>query len=247
MITLITVVRNSSKLIEATLKSVISQKTRDLEYIVIDGASTDGTIDIIKKYHENIDKFVSEPDRGIYNAINKGIAIASGSLIGIVHSGDVLLPNVIERIEIERKLYPDTILYGCVKAMDGQDFKGIWGWSHTTLSEKMLPHMACFVPRNVYSNYGCYDESFRIAGDYEAFLRYYTNKVSFKFIDIIVQEFDINGVSQRLSSEKEVEMIQKKYGVFIEVPRYARLLTYLKERVKRLLSLPMKNYQNMKR
>jgi glycosyltransferase len=213
MISIITVVRNNVERIEETLISVISQKKADVEYLVIDGASTDGTFEIINSHAGEIDVIISEKDSGIYQAINKGIARASGSLIGIVHSGDTLLPGVLNRVAAEHESLPEAILYGCIKTMHNGRFESVWGWNHDTLPERMLPHPACFVPKSVYDSFGAYDESYRIAGDYEAFLRYYFKKVPFHFMDLIVQEFDLKGISQTLSFDEEIKRILEKYSL----------------------------------
>jgi glycosyltransferase involved in cell wall biosynthesis len=213
MISVITVVRNNALRIESTLRSVIAQKQQGIEYIVVDGASTDGTVEVIKQYKDSIDVFISEKDEGIYDALNKGIEIATGSLIGIVHSGDILLPGVIATIAKVHAETPDAILYGCVKAMDHGELDSVWGWTHKRLVENMIPHPGSFVPKSIYIRYGSYDKTFKVAGDYDAFLRYFKNGVEFKFVDLIVQEFDLNGVSQRTAFDSELNRIRAKYGL----------------------------------
>jgi len=214
VISIITVVRNNVDKIAATLESVLAQKGPDVEYIVIDGASTDGTLDVMRTYASRLDVFLSESDSGIYQALNKGIGRAKGSIIGLVHSGDILLPGVLAKVAFEHQKTPDAILYGCIKAMRHGKFESVWGWNSDSLPRQMLPHPACFVPKNVYDRYGGYDESYRIAGDYDAFLRYYQQKVGFRFIDLIIQEFDINGISQTQSSKAEIERIWKEHGIY---------------------------------
>jgi glycosyltransferase involved in cell wall biosynthesis len=213
MISIITVVRNSARMIEATLKSVLRQKTTEVEYIVIDGASTDGTLEVIQAYKAGIDTFLSEPDGGIYQALNKGIKLARGSLIGLVHSGDILLPDVLDKIAAEHASHPKSILYGCIKAMKNGKFESVWGWNADTIGEHMIPHPGCFVPKAVFEELGLYDESYRIAGDYEAFLRYFTGGVEFRFLDLIIQEFNLQGVSQTQSFKEELKRIQRKYPI----------------------------------
>ena len=96
LISIITVVKNNEKYLEETIQSIINQKFKNFEYIIIDGKSTDRTLEIIKKYNTEIDYWISEDDKGIYDAFNKGINIANGELIGFVNSDDVLTPNALE-------------------------------------------------------------------------------------------------------------------------------------------------------
>jgi len=96
LISIITVVKNNEKYLEETIQSVVNQNFKNFEYIIVDGKSTDGTIEIIKKYNNKIDYWISENDKGIYDAFNKGLDIANGNLIGFVNSDDILTPNALE-------------------------------------------------------------------------------------------------------------------------------------------------------
>lgn len=235
MLTMITVVRNDVKGIEETLKSVISQKSPSIEYVVIDGASEDGTLEIIEKYRAGIDILVSEKDSGIYDALNKGIRLAHGDIIGTVHSSDTVLPGVLKIVTDLHDRKPEAILYGCVKAMKDGEFDSVWGWTHRRLPQGMIPHPATFVPRKVYGTYGAYDESFGIAGDYDAFLRFYMNGVEFSFTDLIMQEFDMTGISQRSSSEAEVKRIKAAYGLEAKITADERFRRKVKDLVHRAI------------
>ena len=214
MLSIITICLNNVTGVRETLESVIGQKTDEIEYIVIDGGSKDGTLEVIRKYLPSIDVFVSEKDNGIYDAINKGIKCSKGTLIGLMHSGDHFFPGVLSKVLDIHRSFPNEILYGCMKATRKGRFDQVFGWNHENLTEKMIPHLAAFVPAIIYKTYGLYDLDFSIAADYEAFLRYYTHGVQFRFIDLLVCDFNLEGISETDPRTKaEVLHIKKKYSL----------------------------------
>ncbi len=178
-VSIITVVLNNKDTIEDCMLSVFNQSYPDIEYIVIDGGSVDGTLDVIKKHESKIAKWVSEPDRGIYDAMNKGIGLASGDIVGILNSDDFYAHNraiervvsVIERHQAEScygdlvyvdKLNPNKIVrYWKSRPFNKNLFKKGW----------MPPHPAFFCRRGIYQKYGLFKEELRIAADYEMMLR----------------------------------------------------------------------------
>lgn len=196
-VSVITVSFNSDKTIEQTIKSVINQKYKNLEFIVIDGESNDETKKIINKYIHNINIFKSEKDKGIYDAINKGINCASGDLICLLHSDDIfydsdVLSNVVSYFENNDDL---EILLGASifkKELNKKNVlrhypaKGFKPW--------MLrfgyspPHVSSFIKKNVYKKYGLYDHKFKIAGDFDFFAKcFFYNKINFHTVkDIYV-------------------------------------------------------------
>ena len=230
-LSVITICYNNADGLKKTFDSIRKIKTSDIEYIVVDGASTDSTPEILKQNKDIIDILVSEKDNGIYNAINKGIKLAHGSLIGLIHAGDFYLPNAFSGLKALHESFPDSILYGALKAIKNDDFDSIWGFNSKNLSEKMIPHLACFVPACIYEKFGTYNESFKIAADYECFLRFYKADVSFVFTDTIVCGFNLDGVSQKKTeqTEKEVEAIKKMHGVYKEPCKKAKLKKALKK------------------
>lgn len=170
-ISIVTIVRNNVSQIGETIDSVLSQEYPDLEYIVIDGASTDGTVGEIEKRREGLACFVSEPDRGIYDAMNKGIARATGDVIGLINSGDRYLPGALKLVE---------------KSFAGRDLDNSIFWGDVIYEKKgrirgfrpenryrgaFAPHPSMFVPRRVYERIGVYDTSFRLLGDYDFMYR----------------------------------------------------------------------------
>jgi glycosyltransferase involved in cell wall biosynthesis len=178
-ISIITVTYNSAETIEETLLSVLGQSHEDIEYIVVDGQSTDGTLTILKKYEGRLSKIVSEKDTGLYHALNKGIDLATGEVIGILHSDDFYLHrDVVKRYAevfaekqvsaVYSDLYyvdktnPDKI----VRKWKSGDFKPgafINGW--------MPPHPTFFVKKEIYEKFGKFNLDFKTAADYELMLR----------------------------------------------------------------------------
>ena len=234
-ISLITINYNNAGGLRRTIESVKSLKCRDFEYIVTDGASADGSLDVINENSRFITKIITEKDNGIYDAINKGIKAAEGSLIGLVHSGDTILPDALTGLKELHKANPSSILYGALKTSRNGVFDSVWGWNADLLPRQMIPHLAAFVPKQVYTEYGYYDLNYKIAADYECFLRFYKKGVNFVFIDKIICDFDLNGISQRTSgaeTEKEVIAIKQKYGVYKEPTK----METVKKAVKQFLS-----------
>ena len=233
-ITLITINYNNVNGLRETIESVKALICRDYEYIVVDGGSTDGSLDIIKTNSGIITKYISEKDNGIYDAINKGIKLAEGSLIGLVHSGDTILPDALTGLKELHESHPDSVLYGALKTSKNGIFDSVWGWNADLLPRQMIPHLAAFVPKQVYAEYGDYDLNYKIAADYECFLRFYKRGVNFIFIDKIICDFDLGGISQRTSdaeTEKEVIAIKQKYSVYKEPTK----MESMKKAVKRFL------------
>lgn len=205
-ISIITVVRNNAALVESCIKSVISQTYADIEYIVIDGASTDGTLEIINNYKRDISRIISEKDNGFIYAMNKGLALASGKLIGFLHSDDFYADNtVIEKIANSFKDNDTDSLYGdlvyvtkndtdrIVRYWRGQnyDVKSLrWGW--------MPAHPTFFVKKNIYEKYGYFNTDFKIATDYENMLRFlYRYKISAHYLPAIIVKMRFGGISNR--------------------------------------------------
>jgi len=180
-ISLITPSYNSAATINDTLESVKNQAFPDLEYIIIDGASTDKTLDIIKNYQENLKiKLVSERDRGIYDAMNKGVNLATGEIVGIINADDFYKNNdVLKKVSIIFITRPEIdAVYGDLEFFKSTDLKKIVRfWPAGKYNEKKLangwtiPHPTLFLRREVYKKYGGFRTDLAIAGDYEFILR----------------------------------------------------------------------------
>lgn len=197
MISIITIVKNDDAHIEKSLRSVVNQKTKEIEYIVIDGQSSDNTLDIIKKYKADIDVLISEPDTGIYDALNKGIRKAKGEWITICHSGDWVEENWLEKVKNALRDSSAEIIAGKLRYWSNNE-------SSVVLNLKPLNHLvrycsvyhtATIVKKELYTKVGLYPEDYRISGDYYWFLRSYLQGVKFDFVDEVLSNFKGGGLS----------------------------------------------------
>ena len=217
-VSVITINRNNAAGLEKTLQSVASQTYKKFEYIIIDGASTDGSAEVIKKYEAEFAhlKWVSEPDAGIYNAMNKGIRIASGDYIQILNSGDCLASDdVTERMlsALERTEFP-SILYGnMVKCFpDGHKLedKSFAGQEITLLGmySGTLNHDPTYIRRVLFEKFGYYDESLKIVSDWKWYLQAIVlNGEKPQYVDIDATLFDMSGISE---TNKELNQAERK-------------------------------------
>jgi glycosyltransferase involved in cell wall biosynthesis len=200
MVTILTVCLNSENTIEDSIKSVLAQTYRNLEYIIIDGGSKDGTLDLIQKYKHGIAKIISEKDEGIYDAMNKGIKYSSGEIIYFLNSDDRLLDkNVINDAVIEfEKNKNISLLYGNVisKNKTTSD-QVIWKFKHInsrTLIHGSLCHQSVFAKRYLFNEVGLFNKKFVISGDYEWLLKVFYNKsYKTKYFDRFIAYYNTTG------------------------------------------------------
>ena len=198
-VSVITVVYNGIAHLEQALLSVIEQEYKNVEHIVIDGGSTDGTVDLIKKYEPHLAYWVSEKDSGIYNAMNKGWKKASGDLIAILNADDYYLPGALQQVA---DCYADQqadVIYGNLTKLRtiGKEnfFKEIT--PNIELMEKTMGifHPSSFVKRSVYEELDGYNETYQLSSDYDFLLRAYQKKYHFLYLNQSLAVFRIGGVS----------------------------------------------------
>ncbi|WP_333820785.1 glycosyltransferase family 2 protein [Ohtaekwangia sp.] len=231
IVTVITVVYNGESSIGDTIKSVINQDYKNLEYIVIDGGSTDRTVEIIKSFENEIDLWVSEPDRGIYDAMNKGTALAKGSWINFMNSGDRLAEkNTLSQIFNQRQ--EADLLYGNA-LIEHSDFTIPFPVHPINTIWKKSPfcHQACFVKSEVMKSYK-FDLQYKIGADHDLFYRAYKNNLKFRYIPILVCLFDGRDgttkkrIVQAIQDKKNIAMkYEYSIGKWIYYQFY---LTYIK-------------------
>jgi len=221
LISVITVVFNGGgEHLEQTIKSVVAQTYDNVEYIIIDGGSTDGTIDIIKKYEHAIDYWVSEPDRGIYDAMNKGIKNSSGEVIGIINSDDWYDERTIEVVAKAFLAMPGaSVFHGDlyrVEQRSGILFRKKPLSMKLPIKDMVLNHPAVFIKAICYRNLGDYDTSFSLSSDFELIYRFISEGVEFYYCEDIVAYMRSGGSSDRLSAlvKRCVERykIRKRYA-----------------------------------
>ena len=234
-ISIITVAFNSAKTIKGTIESIISQDYNNIEYLIIDGGSTDGTLDIVKSYAEHVKYYVSEPDNGIYDAMNKGIKAATGDVIGILNSDD-FYPNsfVLSNVAKLFQKYSCDAVYGdlvYVKANDINKIKRYWqAGEYSTSKIKngwMLPHPTFFVKKKIYTRYGLYDTDLKSAADYEMILKLlYKHNISVHYLPMILVNMRMGGESNksfwnRIKANKEDSLAWTKNQ--LNKPMFVRL------------------------
>lgn len=199
-ISIITVSYNAEKTIEQTILSVINQTYSNIEYIIIDGYSSDNTVDIIKKYQDLIAYWISEEDSGIYNAMNKGINLATGDYIQFLGSDDSLVSNdIIEKIvyNIKKYKYPDVLSTPVWAVEEKSRYERLMNNNISLENIKkgmMLPHQGIFLKTSIMKEYK-FNEVYKISSDFELILKCVVNNKRFTFIDIPTVFFSIGGVS----------------------------------------------------
>lgn len=236
LVSIITVCLNAEETIETTIRSVIEQTYKNIEYIIIDGGSTDGTQQILERYREYISVWLSEKDGGIYDAMNKGIKLAHGDYIGIINADDWYEKNAVEYVvQIGKKISRDIgVISGRCRFIEGTDaflpgkksMDLIW-------TEMPIAHPATFVKKSVYGNFGAFDTDYKIAADYELVFRLFVNHIGFYLCEKVLANYRIGGISGRRKDEllKEDVEILKKYQKYCDDP------SKVKESIKRKESI----------
>ena len=243
-ISIITVCYNSESTIEDTIKSVINQTHDNIEYIIVDGGSNDKTIDIINSYSDKINKFISEKDNGIYDAINKGINISSGDIIGILNSDDYFFDNTIisNIVNIFKCNNNIDSLIGDINFVNNnnkitRNYKSL-NWSPSLFKFGIMPpHPTFYCKRNLYHKFGLYNNTYKIAGDFDLLIRFlYVNKIRYHYYPKVMVIMRLGGISTRgiksiITINKEIlhsclsNNIKTNY-IFIYLKYFKKLFQY---------------------
>lgn len=226
-ISVITISYNAADTIEDTITSVLQQDFENLEYIVIDGASTDGTVELVNKYKDRISRFISEPDKGVYDAMNKGLAYATGDVVAILNADDTYAHQGV--LSLVMKTFVETQSQTCygdliyVERVPPHSTKRTWIAGKSSprafLNGWMPPHPAFFVKREVYEKYGNFDLRFKTSADYELILRFlYKNGVSTVYINEVLVKMKVGGqsnisIKNRLRANREDRLAWKVNGL----------------------------------
>jgi glycosyltransferase involved in cell wall biosynthesis len=205
-ISIITVVFNNAPHISDAIKSVLTQDYPFIEYVIIDGGSTDGTLDVIEKYREQISIFLSEKDQGIYDAFNKGIRLASGEVVGFLHSDDLfahrgVITSIAQRLNSKNA----DVVYGDLDYIHAYEVNRVvrhWRAGPFTLGRLrfgwMPPHPTVYARREIYECLGDFDLSYRIAADYDYMLRMFSNEdLRIDYLPEILVKMRLGGASNR--------------------------------------------------
>ncbi len=200
LFSIITATYNSEKTLTTAIESVVMQPYSNVEHIIIDGNSTDNTVFIIKQYAEKFPdkiKWVSEPDDGIYYAINKGIDLANGDIVGVLGSDDSYLPETFQRVAEEfSKDDKLKVVYGLVNVYLKNIHVETAGKHHNNLKKAPLPHQACFFSKGIHDKYGKYNTNYKIGADYDFLLRVLEKEdVIFINLNIPLANYSSEGIS----------------------------------------------------
>ena len=222
LLSIITINRNNANGLDKTIQSVINQSYEDFEYIVIDGNSTDHSIDIIKKYNSNINYWVSETDKGIYNAMNKGIAKANGNYVLFLNSGDYLVNSDVLKSVFEKQQTAD-IIYGNMQ-IDWGNGKIISGKMPDKITFKQmyidtLWHPVSFIKKTLFDKYGLYNETYKVVADYDFFFKVIIiNNVTTYHINVDIAMYNLNGLSS-LPENKALEQAERRKVIESYLPQ----------------------------
>lgn len=206
-VSIITVTFNSAKTLEDTILSVMHQDYDEIEHIIVDGGSVDGTLDIIRKYEDQISCFISEPDKGIYDAMNKGIALASGDIIGTlnsddVYAGDTVISDVTEILKVNSEV---DILYADLWFVKNNDITKIVRrfrssqFHPSLLTYGIAPaHPTMFVKRRIFEKFGLYKTDYKISADFEFIARiFYQTNVNYYYYPKVIIKMRMGGISTK--------------------------------------------------
>lgn len=215
-VSILTPCYNSAKTIENTLRCVERQTYRQIEYMIIDGGSTDGTLDMIERHRDRLPerfRLVSEKDGGIYDAMNKGIRLAGGHLIGIVNSDDWYEEDAVEQAVRHYQGNPYEVVYGMQRNyLDGRE-KSVVLYHHDFLSQQMITHPTCFVTKAAYEALGVFDLQYRSAADYDLMLRFLeSGRVVFTPVMRVLSNFQLGGMSSSQTGVRENALVRLRHG-----------------------------------
>lgn len=219
LLSVITICKNEP-FIEPTCQSVVAQTCQDFEWLVIDGASTDNTLDILNKYQDRMDVFISEPDRGIYNAMNKGISKAKGKYLLFLNGGDMLYaPETLAQVLPYLRAGKADIFYGdsyrlfenpkeCFVKTYPDKLKKDFFLSNT------LAHQSSYIKRELFARFGLYREDFKIVSDKEKWLCFMDNGAKFMHLPFVCSVFRMNGMSRlptELLKQEKMKMLEQYF------------------------------------
>ncbi|MDE9544012.1 glycosyltransferase family 2 protein [Xenorhabdus bovienii] len=245
-ISIITATYNSEKTLIDTLLSLENQNYKDIEYIIIDGASKDKTLATISQYSTRVTTIISEPDKGIYDALNKGISVATGDIIGFLHSDDLFAyPEAISDIATVFEQKKCNAVYGDLDYVSKDDINNIVrSWkSGTYYPNKMKygwmpPHPTFYMERKLYEKWGGFNLNFKISADYDSLTRYIIrHNVKLEYLPKVVMKMRIGGVSNRslknmiLKSKEDIQIMNNN-GLFWPISLICKNLSKLPQFLK---------------
>ena len=243
LISIVTVTFNAESYIEETIKSIIEQSYPNIEYIIIDGKSTDGTVGIIKKYEHKITYWISEPDNGIYDAMNKGFKLANGDFIIFMNSGDIFYSKHVLNQSIQHFTSLECIYYGNVYFKYENNKLIFYGneFNHKRLIKENICHQSIFYPKTIYKN-NKYNLKYKLLADWEYNIRHF-NKIKFQYIPVIIAIYDTCGISSKNEDKVFIKeyshIIQNNFGylyrIWNEYRLFKKYLSYVWKKIRKEL------------
>lgn len=232
-ISIITINYNNKTGLQRTIDSVLNQTYRDFEFIIIDGGSTDGGATIIESHQHELAYYVSEPDTGVYNAMNKGIKAAQGDFVFFLNSGDLFYDNhVLERIEMlidkTARIYYGDVIYQEKEAQIKRTFPDELTFEF--FIKDNINHQACFIDRQLFDEIFFYNETYKIVSDWEFLIYAICNRnIPYKHIPQIISTYDTTGISSDIKNHEAMNAdknrtIQKYFPLFIKDYEYLQQL-----------------------
>lgn len=239
-ISIITITYNSEKTLEETIKSVVSQDYDNLEYLIIDGGSKDSTLEIVNKYRDRIAVVISEPDKGISDAFNKGIEHSTGEIIGIINSDDMLLPQALRAIadNYDKKIdvyRANTVLWN-PETGSKIPIKPTMSFSNRK-AIKSVCHQSTFIRKDAYEKYGKYDVALKYMMDADVLYRLKNKGARFKFIDQNLAVFRLGGITSDswVKKLKESKYMIIKNGGSVVYAYYRNCIFIIRQLMKKVL------------
>jgi len=220
-LSIITINFNDAAGLERTMESVLGQQFSAYEYIVIDGGSKDGSVVVIEQRESKLAHWVSEKDTGIYNAMNKGIAVAQGEYLLFLNGGDLLTSETALQDFVSHPSFQGDIIYGDYKFENGEKVYPDQLYP-AYFMKTSLPHQSTFFKREVFDQMGNYDESYKMGGDRDFFIKcYLSGDFQFVHVPYFLAFFNLDGISnseshQKQKKEEDERMFRANYGVFYE-------------------------------
>jgi len=226
LLSIITINFNNKNGLQKTMDSVLNQSFQDYEYIIIDGGSSDGSKELIEAYSSKDDfkkhvaYWCSEKDSGIYNAMNKGIRHASGNWVYMLNSGDALVNDALNSVSDVLHSHENEVVYGAIDCYADNEYTWTSCHSAKKLDAGMFPHQGFFSPRIFHEKYGFYDESFKIAADWDYALRLKDKGCIFYHVPLIIAEYDETGISATMTPlhKKEIKLVQERHNIVVTKP-----------------------------
>lgn len=236
-ISIITVSYNAVKTIEETINSVLNQSYSNIEYIIIDGGSRDGTVDIIKKYQDKINVWISEPDKGIYDAMNKGIKLAKGDWIGIINSDDCYCIDAFDTIlNTISKNQNAELIFGDLNIIDKNSkfinkLEPILQLDHIKHTMSIF-HPTVFIKKEIYQSFGMFNLKYKLSADWDLLKRFYLNGVKFNYVNKSIASFRKGGAGSGFRTIHFFERFEirhksfKFYFIWYDIKDFLILLYY---------------------